>query len=307
MELTNNIVIHKANEIGFDLVGFAHAEDLTTEIEHLKEWLDRGYHHKMKYMERNFDKRRNILTVFEQARSVISFAINYYTGEKYSEDKSQGKISKYAWGRDYHLIILEKIFELMEDLREIDPTFEAVGYVDTGPVMDKAWAVRGGIGWMGKHTNIISREYGSWIFLATMICNKDFDYALPSQDFCGTCSACIDACPTNAITEEYVLDANKCISNLTIENRGDIPEQFKGKFGNWLFGCDICQDVCPWNKKFSQISQAKEFYPNENKEISLKDVSDMTKNVFSKRFLESPIKRARLKGLKRNALFLSSD
>lgn len=307
MKLTNEIVIEKAKNVGFDLVGFAHAEDLSPEIDYLQEWLNKGYHHKMDYMERNFDKRRNIHTVFEQARSVISLAVNYYTDEEYSNDKSLGKISRYAWGKDYHLIIWEKLFELIEDLRQVDSSFDAVGYVDTGPVMDKAWAVRGGIGWMGKHTNVISREYGSWIFLATMICNKDFDYAVPSQDLCGTCTACIDACPTNAIAQPYVLNANKCISNLTIENRGEIPKQFKGHFDNWLFGCDICQDVCPWNEKFAQNSRESEFYPKGNKEIPLDEIANMTKSVFNKKFAESPVKRARIKGLKRNAEFLKQD
>ena len=255
-------------------------------------------------MERNFDKRRNVRWIMPKARSVISLAVNYYTDNQYTGDKKSGKVSRYAWGKDYHLIIWEMLFELVDDLKEIDPKFEAVSYVDTGPVMDTAWAVRGGIGWMGKHTNIISKEFGSWIFLATVITNYVFDYPEPMRDFCGTCTACIDACPTNAITEEYQLDANKCISNLTIENRGDIPKEFKGKFDNWLYGCDICQDVCPWNLKFSQVTRQPEFFPKENKEILLTDVFDMTKSEFNKRFAESPIKRVRPKGLKRNAEFL---
>ncbi|MFC2136380.1 tRNA epoxyqueuosine(34) reductase QueG, partial [Bacteroidota bacterium] len=243
MNLTNDIVIEKAKALGFDLIGFAQIEDLAEETAHLKEWLEKGYHHKMNYLERNFDKRRNIRTLFADAKSVISLAVNYYTDDQYTEEKGLGKVSRYAWGKDYHLIIWEKLFELVEDLREIDPDFDAVSYVDTGPVMDKAWAVRAGIGWMGKHTNIISKELGSWFFIATVISNYKFDFNIPSQDFCGTCTACIDACPTDALIEEYVLDANKCISNLTIENRGKIPSLFKGKFDNWLFGCDICQDV----------------------------------------------------------------
>jgi len=304
MKLNNKIVIEKAKALGFDLVGFAQVEDLSEETARLKKWLDRGYHHKMNYMERNFDKRRNVRWIMPEAKSVISLAVNYFTDDLYSGNIDMGKVSRYAWGKDYHLIMWEKLFELADDLKEIDPDFESVSYVDTGPVMDKAWAVRGGIGWMGKHTNVITKEFGSWIFLATVLTNYDFDYAVPLQDFCGTCTACIDACPTNAITEEYVLDANKCISNLTIENKGAIPEQFKGRFDNWLFGCDICQDVCPWNKKFSQNCREIEFSPKGNKEIPLAEIATMTKGVFNKRFGDSPVKRARLKGLKRNAEFL---
>lgn len=304
MKLNNKIVIEKAKALGFDLVGFAQVEDLSEETARLMKWLDRGYHHKMNYMERNFDKRRNVRWIMPEAKSVISLAVNYFTNDQYSDNIDMGKVSRYAWGKDYHLIMWEKLFELADDLKEIDPDFESVSYVDTGPVMDKAWAVRGGIGWMGKHTNVITKEFGSWIFLATVLTNYDFDYAVPLQDFCGTCTACIDACPTNAITEEYVLDANKCISNLTIENKGAIPEQFKGRFDNWLFGCDICQDVCPWNKKFSQNCREVEFSPKGNKEIPLAEIATMTKGVFNKRFGDSPVKRARLKGLKRNAEFI---
>ena len=171
--------------------------------------------------------------------------------ENYSNENDKGKVSRYAWGKDYHLVIWEKLDELETMLKEIDPEFESISYVDTGPVMDKAWAVRAGIGWLGKHTNVINREIGSWFFIATLITNYEFDYSEMITDFCGTCTACIDACPTNAIVQEYVVDANKCISFLTIENKNEIPNEFKGKFDNWIFGCDICQDVCPWNQKFS--------------------------------------------------------
>ncbi|MEJ2615376.1 MAG: tRNA epoxyqueuosine(34) reductase QueG, partial [Ignavibacteriaceae bacterium] len=188
----------------------------------------------------------------------------------------------------------------------IDNSFEAKAYVDTGPVMDKAWAVKSGIGWLGKHTNVINKEYGSWFFIANLVTNFEFEYSLPIEDFCGSCRACIDACPTNAIIDEYVINANKCISYLTIENKSEIPEQFKGKFDNWIFGCDICQEVCPWNNKFSKVTDKVEFFPvYNNKEISLDEVVALSKEEFNKRFKESPVKRAKLSGLKRNAAFLS--
>jgi epoxyqueuosine reductase len=172
--------------------------------------------------------------------------------------------------------------------------------------MDKAWAVRAGIGWLGKHTNVINRELGSWIFLANIICNYEFEYSAPIPDFCGSCTACIEACPTNAIVDEYVVDSNKCISYLTIENKNEIPDEFKGQFDNWIFGCDICQDVCPWNLKFTELTHIKDFHPQQ-KEISLEEVIEMTEEEFKKRFQTSPVKRAKLTGLKRNAEFLKTD
>ncbi|MCW8802983.1 MAG: tRNA epoxyqueuosine(34) reductase QueG, partial [Ignavibacteriaceae bacterium] len=193
--------------------------------------------------------------------------------------------------------------ELEEELKKNDPQFESISYVDTGPVMDKTWAVYAGIGWLGKHTNVINRKIGSWFFIANIITNYEFEYNEQIPDFCGSCTACIDACPTDAIIQEYVVDANKCISYLTIENKEEIPEDSKGKFDNWLFGCDICQDVCPWNQKFPVGTFIKDFHP-QNKELNLADVDEMTEIDFNEKFRGSPIKRAKLSGLKRNALFL---
>lgn len=306
MNLTNEDVINKAKTFGFDLVGFAPAEELTHEIKRLEEWLNKGFHADLKYMGRNLEKRKDVKNLLPSAKSVISLGMNYYTPGKYSNDKVKGKISRYAWGKDYHLIIWEKLDKLIERLQKIDSSFEAKGYVDTGPVMDKAWAVKSGIGWLGKHTNVINKEYGSWFFIASMITNFEFNYSLPIEDFCGSCRACIDVCPTNAIIEEYLLDSKKCISYLTIENKNEIPEKLKGKFDNWIFGCDICQDVCPWNSKFSKVTKQKEFFPlNDNKEIPFEKIMSFTKEEFNKRFKESPVKRAKLSGLKRNATFLS--
>lgn len=308
MEITNEIVTDKAKQLGFDLVGFAPAVKLTNELSNLNKWLERGYQAGMQYMERNLDKREDVKKILPSAKSVISLAINYYTPEEYENDNLSGKVSRYAWGKDYHLIIWEKLRELEEVLKEIDPGFESVSYVDTGPVMDKAWAVRAGIGWLGKHTNVINRDYGSWFFIANVICNREFEYPEQIPDFCGTCTACIDACPTSAIVEEYVVDSNKCISYLTIENKGEIPSEFKDKFGNWIFGCDICQDVCPWNTKFSIVTRVTEFNPYPgNKQLNLEEVEYMNEAEFKSRFASSPIKRAKLEGLKRNANYLKKE
>ena len=305
MKLTNEIVTKKAKQIGFDLVGFANAEELTKETSNLEKWLVKKYHCDMDYMKRNFEKRKDVSKILPDSKSIISLAMNYYTDDQYSNQKNKGKISRYAWGKDYHLIIWEKLDELENELKEIDPKFESKSYVDTGPVMDKAWAVRSGLGWLGKHTNVINSEMGSWFFIATLITNYEFENSVIVPDHCGNCTACIDACPTNAIVDEYVLDSRRCISYLTIENKEEIPEDFKGKFDNWIFGCDICQDVCPWNIKFSEETLKKEFR-SQNKELEISEVMKMDEEIFKTKFVESPVKRTKLKGLKRNAKFILS-
>lgn len=301
--LTNQIVIDEAKRLGFDLVGFAKAELLLNESEKLEVWLQKEYQASMGYMERNLDKRKNISEILPDAKSVISLALNYYTPENHIQEDKIGKVSRYAWGKDYHLIIWKKLDELESKLKSLEPKFESLSYVDTGPVMDKVWAIRAGIGWMGKHTNIISTEIGSWFFIATIITNYEFEYSKIMTDHCGTCTACIDACPTDAIVQPYLVDANKCISYQTIENKNEIPLKLKGKFENWIFGCDICQDVCPWNTKFSQASQVQEFNP-VNRELIYDEVLNLDEQTFRNKFAESPIKRAKLKGLQRNAKFL---
>ena len=306
MKINNNIVTKKAKAVGFDLVGFAKANVLGKESEQLKNWLESNYQAGMEYMGKNFEKRKDVKQILPNAKSVISLGLNYYISDSYSNDKARGKVSRYAWGKDYQLIIWAMLDELEEELNRIDPEFESISYVDTGPVMDKAWAVRAGIGWLGKHTNVINREMGSWFFIANIITNYEFDYSEPIQDFCGTCTACIDACPTNAIIQEYCVDANRCISFLTIENKGKISEEFEGKFDGWLFGCDICQDVCPWNQKFPIETLIKDYHP-QNKELNLAEIDKMAEIDFKERFRVSPIKRAKLGGLKRNALFLKKN
>ncbi|MFH1196737.1 MAG: tRNA epoxyqueuosine(34) reductase QueG [bacterium] len=304
MKLTNENIITKARSLGFDLIGFAEATILFDAGQRLDEWLGKGFQAGMKYMNENREKRIDVSNILPGAKSVISLGMNYNSGEQHDLKPNTGKVSRYAWGKDYHLVIWEKLNRLEKELKNLDPSFESKSYVDTGPVMDKAWAVKTGLGWLGKHTNIINKQMGSWFFISTVITNCEFDYSSPVLDFCGDCTACIDACPTNAIVDEYVLDSNKCISYLTIENKSEAPEEFRGQFDNWLFGCDICQDVCPWNKKFSVITNEASFQSMGNKEIDLDEVENMTGGEFKKRFAESPINRARLKGLKRNAAFL---
>ena len=306
MKIDNELVIHLAKELGFDLIGFAKVEQLKREAENLTKWIDNGFHAKMDYMTRNIEKRFDVTNILPTAKSVISLGMNYYYPAKHSNEKNYGKVSRYAWGKDYHLIIWEKLEELENQLKNISPEFESKSYVDTGPVFDKIWAVKAGIGWQGKHTNVISREIGSWFFIASIITNQEFDYNKIENDFCGTCNACIEACPTEAIVQPYVVDANRCISYLTIENKNEIGEEFKDKFDGWLFGCDICQDVCPWNKKFSLNSRIEDFHP-VNKELNLDEVINLNEEEFKERFETSPIKRAKLKGLKRNALFLKRE
>ncbi len=304
-QLTNQIVIEKAKLLGFDLVGFAKVNLLERETEKLQLWLDKGYQATMGYMERNFHKRKDIKEILPSAKSVISLALNYYTPFRHIEEKGKGKVSRYAWGKDYHFIMWEMLEKLESELKQIEPELETKSYVDTGPVMDKVWAVKSGLGWMGKHTNIINPNKGSWFFIAEIITNWTFDYSDIITDHCGTCTACIDACPTKAIVQEYVVDANKCISYLTIENKGKISEEFIGKFDNWLFGCDICQDVCPWNQKFSVETLINDFQP-QNKELKLIDIFEMKEEEFKEKFRTSPIKRAKLSGLKRNASYLKN-
>lgn len=269
-------------------------------------WLDNGFNASMEYMKRNFEKRQDVKQILPSAKSVISLALNYYTPNQHSTDSNTGKISRYAWGRDYHLIIWEKLSLLEEYFRSLDENFESKSYVDTGPVMDKAWAVRSGIGWLGKNSNVINKEIGSWFFIANIITNHEFDYSEPITDFCGSCTACLDACPTNAIVQPYIVDANRCISFLTIENKGEISNEFKGKFDNWIFGCDVCQDVCPWNKKFSEPTMLQEFQP-KGTNLVLDEVINMNEEEFKVKFETSPIKRAKLSGLKRNAAFLFGE
>lgn len=306
-KLTSQIVIEKAKQLGFDLVAFAKADLLKDETEKLQQWLDKGYHASMNYMEKNLHKRKDVKEILPTAKSIISLALNYYTPETHSNENDKGKISRYAWGKDYHLVIWQKLDEIETMLKELEPEFESLSYVDTGPVMDKVWAVRAGIGWMGKHTNVINPDYGSWFFIATIITNYEFEYSEIITDHCGTCTACIDACPTNAIVQEYVVDANKCISFQTIENKDEIPFELKGKFDNWIFGCDICQDVCPWNRSSLQHNQPRFEPSGEWIEWSRETWDALEEPVFKLVFGKSALKRAGFTKLKNNITFANQS
>jgi epoxyqueuosine reductase len=299
-KIDNELVIKLAEKIGFDLVGFAKAEILKDEILLYENWLNNNFHSSMNYMTKNLDKKKDVRKILPEARSVISLAVNYYKDIDYSDlPLNAGKVSRYAWGKDYHIVIKEMLKKLESELQSIDENFESISYVDTGPVMDKVWAVKAGLGWMGKHTNIINRKIGSWFLIANIVCNYEFDYSKQENDFCGSCNACIDACPTNAIIVPYVVDSSRCISYQTIENKDVIPNELKNKFDNWSFGCDICQDICPWNKRFAEESPLPEFEPI-NKYLKLDEIEQMTEDEFNKKFKNSPIKRSKLKGIKRN-------
>ncbi len=291
----------RATDLGFCAVGIAPAERLEPEGIRLREWLNRGHQADMQWMAVTAEKRGDVTQVLAGARSVVSLATNYYTPGEHATDPSTGKISRYAWGDDYHLVIPQRLEALVGGLRELDPGIEAKVYIDTGPVMDKAWAVRAGIGWLGKHTNVITREFGSWVFLGEVILNAELEYDLPVEDRCGTCSACIDACPTDAIVAPYVLDASRCISYLTIEHRGPIPEKLAPAFDRWVFGCDICQDVCPWNR-FEKPTAEPAFAAREANRIpGLAALASLSAEEFAERFRRSPVKRAKREGLARNA------
>ncbi len=291
----------KALELGFTKVGIAKAEALDEEAAHLQEWLNRGYQASMEWMTRNSGKRTDPRLIVPDARSVICVALNYYTPFLHADTPEAGKISRYAWGDDYHDIVGKKLRHLWEWLKQEFPGIDGRYYVDTGPVMDKVWAQRAGIGWIAKHTNVITQEFGSWVFLGELITTLELEYDSPATDHCGTCTLCIEACPTDAITEAYVVDSNKCISYLTIEHRGEIAEELGKKFDQWVYGCDICQDVCPWNHKFSTETAESGFQPREgNLQPELEPWRDMSQEEFSKMFKGSPIKRTKLAGIKRN-------
>ncbi len=297
--LTHRIKL-KALELGLSKVGITKLELLDEEGKHLREWLARGYHASMQWMERDAEKRADVIKVLPNAKSVICVALNYFTSSQQSNNPALGKISRYAWGEDYHLVLTNRLEKLYEFIKSEIPGVEGKIYVDTGPVMEKAWAVRAGIGWIGKHTNVITQKFGSWAFLGEILLDAELEYDLPALDHCGTCTACIDACPTHAIVQPYVLDANKCISYLTIEHRGDLPNMLTSKFGNWIYGCDICQDVCPWNR-FQKETEEPAFQPREeNIAPKLTELAEMSREEFSRRFRRSPIKRTKHSGLVRN-------
>lgn len=295
----------EALKLGFQFCGISKAEFLEKEAPRLENWLKNGFHGEMSYMENHFDKRLDPRKLVDGARSVISLSLNYFTDQQ-QEDSSAPKISKYAYGKeDYHLVIKDKLKLLLEAIRVNIGEVNGRAFVDSAPVLDKVWAKKAGIGWVGKHSNLINKNTGSFFFLAELIIDLDLEYdVIPTKDHCGTCTRCIDACPTDAIVAPYVVDGSRCISYLTIELKNELPNEFKGKMDNWMFGCDICQDVCPWNK-FSILNTEPRFSPNQEL-LGLKqsDWHELTEEIFKNVFKNSAVKRTKFRGLKRNIDFL---
>jgi epoxyqueuosine reductase len=299
----------RALELGFDKAGVVRADPLTRERERLEEWLGRGFHGEMRWMAREPLKRTDPRALLADARSVVVVALNYYTPHRHEDDASTGKVSRYSWGDDYHDVVGGKLKELLAWIKGEWPEAEGKVCVDIQPVMDKAWAARAGLGWIGKHTNLITREYGSWVFLGELLLNLELeDDAVPVEDHCGTCTLCLDACPTGAITEPYVVDSTKCISYATIELRAErMPEDVARNLDGWLYGCDICQDVCPWNR-FEQPTTEPRFEPRAGLvNARLSDILELTPEAYAERFRRSAIKRAKLTGLQRNARALIEE
>ena len=282
--------------------GISKAGFLEPEAPRLEHWLNQQQHGSMAYMENHFDKRLNPTLLVDDAKSVVSLLLNYYPTEVQNQDSY--KISKYAYGQDYHLVIKDKLNQLLQNIQTEIGEVSGRAFVDSAPVLDKAWAAKSGLGWIGKNANLITQKVGSFYFIAELIIDLELDYDLATTDHCGTCTACIDACPTEAIVAPYVVDGSKCISYFTIELKENIPLEMKGKLNDWAFGCDICQDVCPWNK-FSKAHNEPLF--NANQEIlnfSRQDWQEITEETFKKVFANSAVKRTKFRGFKRNIDFL---
>jgi epoxyqueuosine reductase len=294
----------KATELGFFYCGFSKADFLEEEAPRLEKWLNLNYQGKMSYMANYFDKRLDPRLLVDDAKTVVSLLLNYYPEE--IQNAESPKISKYAYGEDYHTIIKDKLKELIKYLMENIGEINGRAFVDSAPVMDKVWANKSGLGWIGKNSNLIHPKEGSFFFIAELILDIEIEPDGPMKDYCGTCTRCIDACPTGAIVQPYVVDGSKCISYLTIELKDELlPNEFKGKMDNWMFGCDICQDVCPWNR-FSKITQEQRFKPNPLLlELKSNDWKELNEEVFNQLFKHSAMKRTKFTGLQRNIKFLS--
>ncbi len=296
-----------ALDLGFSVVGIAKAEFLEKQSDQLDQWLVAGNHATMEWMASRKGERGDIHKYFPEAKSVISVGLNYFTGNADPSDEI-GKVSNYAWGEDYHIVFKKKLHQLLNFIKKSNSELKSRVCVDTSPIMDKVWAQRAGLGWQGKHTNLINRDFGSWLFLGELIVDVEFEYDTPfTEDLCGTCTACIDDCPTKALTE-YKIDSNKCISYLTIEHRGDLPEEYKDQLNGWIYGCDICQEVCPWNSKFGQKTQENAFRPRKN--FQHREISDwilLTEDEFRVQFKNSAVKRTKYSGLIRNIKSVSNS
>lgn len=292
----------EAKRLGFLSCGISKAGFLEIEAPRLEKWLNQNMHGEMGYMENHFDKRLDPTKLVEGSKSVISLLLNYFPSEEQNPDSY--KISKYAYGTDYHFVIKDKLKQLLNFIQEEIGEVHGRAFVDSAPVLDKAWAAKSGLGWIGKNSNLLTQQVGSFYFIAELIVDLELEYDTPVTDHCGTCTACIDACPTQAIVEPYVVDGSKCISYFTIELKNEIPSEFQGKLDDWIFGCDVCQDVCPWNR-FSKPHQEPLFNPNPDLlNFTKKNWEEITEDVFHKIFKKSAVKRTKLDGLRRNIEFL---
>ncbi len=297
------MIKRKASELGFLFCGIAKAERLDNEARKLEDWLNKGFHGKMMYMANHFEKRLDPALLVPGAKSVISLLYNYYPNY-YPTTSDHYKVAKYAYGKDYHWVIKDKLKTLLSQVRDEVGEINGRVFVDSAPVMERQWAAKSGLGWLGKNTLLLNRSYGSFFFLAELIIDLELKYDNPIGDFCGTCTKCLDACPTNAFPQPGVLDASRCISYLTIELKDEIPADFEGKFKNWIFGCDICQDVCPWNR-FSKPHHETAFEPSESfKKLTNNEWEEMTEDVFNAVFKHTALKRADWKGIKKNIAFV---
>ena len=305
-EKHSRLIKEKALKFGFQSCGISKAGFLEEEAPHLENWLKNNFHGEMKYMENHFDKRLNPTLLVEGAKSVISLSYNYFPAQQI-ESNSNFKISKYAYGEDYHEVIKEILKNLVSELQSEIGGFGFRIFVDSAPVLEKAWARKSGIGWVGKNANLITKKHGSFYFLAKIICDLDLVQDLETTDHCGTCRKCIDACPTNAIVSDKIIDGSKCISYATIELKDEIPDYFDGKMDDWIFGCDVCQDVCPWNR-FSAPSLESKFKPNlEKLNFRKTEWKDLTQEIFSEIFRKSAVKRTKFAGLMRNIKLASKE
>lgn len=303
---TSMFIKSLASIAGFDYCGIAAAVPLDEDARKLEQWLQQGMHGSMTYMEKHFDLRVNPYKLLPGARSVISLLINHYPADR--QEAGSPKIAKYAYGKDYHEVIRPKLNSMIRQMKEKIGDFQGRGFVDSAPVLERSWAVRSGLGWVGKNGNLIHKKEGSYFFIATLIVDIDLEYDAPhTLDFCGSCTRCIDACPTQAIHEDKVVDGSRCISYFTIELKELlIPDSMKGKFDNWMFGCDTCQDVCPWNR-FSKPSTEPGFASiPEILHFTTADWEDLSEEGFKKVFADSPLKRAKYQGIRRNLAFIRS-
>jgi len=301
--VSNTIIIKSiASDLGFSFCGISKAEFLEEEAPKLEAWLKRGYQGKMSYLENHFEKRLDPTKLVPGAKSVVSLVYNYYP-DPVHESLDLPKIAKYAYGQDYHFVIKDKLKEFMKRIHEEIGEVEGRVFVDSAPIHERAWAAKSGLGWVGKNSLLLNREMGSFFFLAELIIDLELKPDGPMKDYCGTCTACQDACPTNAIPQPNVVDGSRCISYLTIELKDEIPSEFQGKMEGWAFGCDICQDVCPWNR-FSKPHKEPLFQPQGWEEFSKQEWQEMTKEVFQKVFKKSAVKRTKFEGLRKNINFI---